>query len=44
VCGEKMESRVIFCAKCRTPHHEECWSYVGQCSTFGCREIRFTRA
>jgi hypothetical protein len=43
VCGEKMESRVIFCAKCRTPHHEECWSYVGQCSTFACREIRFTR-
>jgi hypothetical protein len=43
VCGEKMESRVVFCAKCRTPHHEECWSYVGTCSTFGCREIRFTR-
>jgi len=43
VCGEKMESRVIFCAKCRTPHHEECWSYIGQCSTFACREIRFTR-
>lgn len=43
VCGEKMESRVVFCAKCRTPHHEECWSYVGQCSTFACREIRFTR-
>jgi hypothetical protein len=44
VCGEKMESRVIYCAKCRTPHHEECWSYVGTCSTYGCREIRFTRA
>jgi hypothetical protein len=43
VCGEKMETRVVFCAKCRTPHHEECWSYVGQCSTYGCREIRFTR-
>jgi hypothetical protein len=43
VCGETMESRVVFCAKCRTPHHEECWSYVGQCSTYGCREIRFTR-
>jgi hypothetical protein len=43
VCGEKMESRVVYCAKCRTPHHEECWSYVGQCSTYGCREIRFTR-
>jgi Prokaryotic RING finger family 1 len=42
VCGEKMETRVVFCARCRTPHHEECWSYVGQCSTYGCREIRFT--
>jgi hypothetical protein len=38
-----MESRVVYCGKCRTPHHEECWSYVGQCSTYGCREIRFTR-
>lgn len=43
VCGDKMESRVIFCQKCRTPHHEECWSYVGMCSTYGCREIGFTR-
>lgn len=44
VCSEKMETRVVFCGKCRTPHHEECWSYVGTCSTYGCREIRFTRA
>jgi hypothetical protein len=43
VCSERMESRVVYCGKCRTPHHEECWSYVGQCSTYGCREIRFTR-
>jgi hypothetical protein len=43
VCSEKMETRVVYCGKCRTPHHEECWSYVGQCSTYGCREIRFTR-
>jgi hypothetical protein len=44
VCGEKTETRVVFCAKCRTPHHEECWTYVGTCSTYGCREIRFTRS
>jgi hypothetical protein len=44
VCSERMESRVVYCGKCRTPHHEECWSYVGQCSTYGCREIRFTRS
>jgi hypothetical protein len=43
VCGEKMETRVVYCARCRTPHHEECWTYVGNCSTYACREIRFTR-
>lgn len=43
VCLEKMDSRVVYCAKCRTPAHEECWSYMGMCSTYGCREIRFER-
>jgi hypothetical protein len=43
VCGVEMSERVVLCAKCRTPHHEECWHYTGQCSTFGCREIRFTK-
>jgi len=43
VCLEKMDSRVVYCAQCRTPHHEECWSYMGMCSTYGCREIRFER-
>jgi len=44
VCLEKMDSRVVYCATCRTPSHEECWSYMGMCSTYGCREIRFERA
>jgi len=44
VCLEKMNSRVVYCAKCRTPAHEECWSYIGTCSTYGCREIRFERS
>lgn len=44
VCLEKMESRVVYCATCRTPSHEECWSYMGMCSTYGCREIRFERS
>jgi len=43
VCGTTMEERVVFCAKCKTPHHEECWIYNGACSTYGCREIRRTR-
>jgi hypothetical protein len=44
VCLEKMDSRVVYCATCRTPSHEECWSYMGMCSTYGCREIRFLRS
>lgn len=44
VCGAKMGQGGVFCARCRTPHHEECWRYTGQCSTYGCREIRFTKA
>jgi hypothetical protein len=43
VCGSAMEERVVVCARCRTPHHEECWTYNGSCSTYGCREIRFMR-
>ncbi len=44
VCGWAMEQRVVLCSKCRTPHHEECWTWNGACSTYGCREIRFTRS
>jgi hypothetical protein len=40
VCGGGMSSRVATCARCRTPHHAECWAYVGMCSIYGCREIR----
>ena len=43
ICGSPMEAGVVLCAKCRTHHHEECWTYNGACSTYGCREIRFTR-
>ena len=43
VCGSEMERWIVLCTKCRTPHHEECWTYNGACSTYGCREIRFTR-
>jgi hypothetical protein len=44
VCGSELRDRVVYCARCRTAHHEECWSYAGQCSTFGCREVRFVRS
>lgn len=41
----KGRSRIeVLCAKCRPPHHEECWLFNGACSTYACKEIRFTRS
>ena len=37
VCGEAIvEDAVIVCASCNTPHHRDCWEYVGGCSIYGC--------
>jgi len=37
VCGEPIsDSEVIVCAACNTPHHRDCWEYVGACSIYGC--------
>ena len=41
VCGTEMRDRIVLCARCRTPHHEECWLYMGECSTFACKERRY---
>jgi hypothetical protein len=41
VCGAALLERVVHCASCRTPHHEECWRWTGECSTFACRETRY---
>lgn len=42
VCGAGIspEDRV-FCRRCRTPHHRECWEFNGQCSTYACGERRY---
>jgi hypothetical protein len=37
VCGELIDGgAVVLCASCRTPHHRDCWEYVGACSIYGC--------
>jgi len=41
VCGTEMTSDVVKCASCATPHHRDCWRYVGGCSTFACQSRRF---
>ena len=36
VCGVGGAGARVVCRSCRTPHHEDCWRYVGRCSTYGC--------
>jgi hypothetical protein len=36
ICCEQLERDIVFCVRCKTPHHRECWEYSGGCSTYGC--------
>jgi hypothetical protein len=44
ICGEDINRDAVYCLRCKTPHHGDCWQYVGACSTYGCGEKRFTHA
>jgi len=33
----------VFCAACLAPHHADCFSAHGRCSTLGCEETHFVR-
>jgi hypothetical protein len=37
VCGDPIVAVHVLCATCRTPHHRDCWMFVGGCSIFGCQ-------
>jgi len=41
VCGEEIVTDMVFCRRCKTPHHRECWEYTGICSVYGCRETEY---
>jgi hypothetical protein len=43
VCGEEIVSDMVYCQRCKTPHHGECWSYAGACSVYGCQEKSYSR-
>ena len=43
ICGETIDSEIIYCRSCKTPHHHDCWQYFGACSTYGCGDKRFSR-
>jgi hypothetical protein len=41
VCGEKAIGDLVFCGRCKTPHHRECWHYNAMCAIYGCGETNF---
>jgi len=41
VCGEVIHGGLVFCRRCKTPHHRDCWLYAGRCSVFACGESQF---
>jgi hypothetical protein len=40
VCGEAIVAPGVLCGTCRTPHHRDCWEFIGACSIYGCNGKR----
>ncbi len=40
ICSEEILQNLVVCARCKTPHCQDCWQYNGQCATFACSETR----
>ena len=42
ICGAEIsKEHIVYCTRCTTPHHKECWEFNGKCSTFACGETKF---
>jgi hypothetical protein len=41
VCCDVIEDDLVFCGRCKSPHHRECWHYSGKCATYGCGETQY---
>jgi hypothetical protein len=44
ICGDDLSEDVVYCRKCETPHHKDCWIFNGECSVYACGERRFRKA
>lgn len=42
VCGDSIDPHDVrvTCSSCNTPHHKDCWEFVGACSVYGCQSKR----
>jgi hypothetical protein len=44
VCGEGLSGKIVYCTGCHTPHHLDCWQYIGHCSVYACGQKRYRAA
>lgn len=40
VCASPLGESPRFCTVCGTPHHRDCWDYLGGCAIYGCSRRR----
>ncbi len=43
ICGGIISGAHVECHSCRTPHHLDCWEYLGACSTYACGNTTYRR-
>lgn len=36
VCRNELPADPVLCPRCETPHHADCWEYLGGCAIYGC--------
>jgi hypothetical protein len=44
ICTTVLAEPLVRCERCRSPHHKECFEYLGRCATFGCEPSPRRRA
>src|SRR5262249_9815413 len=44
ICTSVLREPLVRCARCRSPHHAECWTYLGRCAVYGCEPRSGRRA
>ena len=40
VCGEPLDGKIVYCFRCQSPHHRDCWNYAGGCAIYGCGSLK----
>ena len=42
VCAEAFADRPVYCTRCDSPHHQDCWEFTGHCAVYACGNLRYS--